>query len=62
VTERLLSSGEAARLIGISRESLTRWAREGKVTPAMVTPGGQYRWRLDDLRRQLGLREHDEPD
>jgi len=50
---RLLSTGEAARALGLTSRSLTRWAKEGRVTPAMVTPGGQYRFRLDDLRREL---------
>ncbi|MGI5129530.1 helix-turn-helix domain-containing protein [Pseudonocardia sp. CA-107938] len=51
--DRLLSTGEAARALGLSTRSLARWAKEGMVTPALVTPGGQYRWNLDDLRRQL---------
>jgi excisionase family DNA binding protein len=51
--QRLLSTGEAARALGLSTRSLARWAQEGKVTPALVTPGGQYRFDLDDLRRQL---------
>lgn len=54
-TERLLTSGEAAEEIGISRASLQRWARDGKVTPTLTTPGGQYRWRIEDLRVQLGM-------
>ncbi len=58
-TDRLLTSGEAADEIGISRASLQRWAREGKVQPVMTTPGGQYRWELTDLRRQLGMQPQD---
>jgi len=59
-TERLLTSGEAADKIGVSRGSLQRWARDGRVKPAMTTPGGQYRWELPDLRRQLGMAPDDE--
>jgi excisionase family DNA binding protein len=51
--DRLLSTGEAARALGLSSRSLARWAREGRITPALVTPGGQYRFRLEDLRREL---------
>jgi Helix-turn-helix domain len=56
--ERLVSTGEAARALGVSSRSLARWAREGRLKPALVTPGGdqrpgQYRWDLDDLREQL---------
>ena len=54
-TERLLTSGEAADQIGVSRGSLQRWARDGRVKPTLVTPGGQYRWEIEDLRRQLGM-------
>lgn len=51
--QRLLSTGDAARALGLSARSLARWAKEGRVTPAMVTPGGRYRFVLDDLRREL---------
>jgi MerR-like DNA binding protein len=51
--ERLLGTGEAARALGIAPRSLSRWAKLGLITPAMVTPGGRYLWNLDDLRNQL---------
>ena len=50
---RLLTQGEAARAIGMSTRSLSRWVRLGKLIPTVTTPGGQARWDLDDLRRQL---------
>lgn len=53
MADRLLSTGEAARELGISSRSLARWAKEGAVTPAMTTPGGQYRFNLDELRAQI---------
>jgi hypothetical protein len=58
VGDRLLTTTEAARALGISPRSLSRWAREGRVTPAMNTAGGdqrsgRYLWDLDDLRNQL---------
>jgi excisionase family DNA binding protein len=60
VADRLLSTGEAARALGLSGRSVARWAKEGRITPALVTPGGQYRWILDDLRLELRtLRERD---
>ncbi|MGH8966538.1 MAG: helix-turn-helix domain-containing protein [Actinomycetes bacterium] len=54
----LLTTTEAARELGVSARSLARWAREGRLTPALVTPGGDHRsgrylWNLDDLRDQL---------
>jgi excisionase family DNA binding protein len=53
VVDRLKSTGEAARELGVPTRSLSRWAKEGRVTPAMVTPGGQYRFDVEDLRQQL---------
>lgn len=48
-----VSTGVAAKRLGVSAPSLTRWARDGLITPAYRTPGGQYRWNLDSLREQL---------
>lgn len=52
----LVSTGEAAEALGIARRTLSRYAREGRVTPPVVLPGrarDHYRWDVDDLRRQL---------
>lgn len=43
-----LSSGEAAREIGVAVETLRRWEREGKITPTR-TLGGHRRFHRDDL-------------
>jgi predicted site-specific integrase-resolvase len=54
---RLVSTAEAARAVGMSAVTLTRYARTGRVKPAVATPGAErttYRWDVDDLRRQLG--------
>lgn len=60
-TERLLSTGEAAREIGVARRTLAAWAAEGRVRPALYTAGGHARWDTVDLRRQLdALRAHGE--
>ncbi|GAA1251353.1 hypothetical protein GCM10009609_13360 [Pseudonocardia aurantiaca] len=53
--ERLLSTGEVARDLGLNPRSLSRWAKDGLVTPTMVSPGGRYLWDLDDLRSQLRI-------
>ncbi|SNR47962.1 MerR HTH family regulatory protein [Haloechinothrix alba] len=50
---RLHSTGEVARELGVSTRALSRWAKEGSLTPALVTPGGRYKWDLEDVRRQL---------
>lgn len=60
-TERLLSTGEAAREIGVARRTLAAWALEGRVRPALYTAGGHARWDTTELRRQLeALRACDE--
>lgn len=51
--DALLTTAEAARHLGISRRTLSRWAAEGTLRPAMITPGGRYRWNLEHLREQL---------
>jgi excisionase family DNA binding protein len=59
--DRLLSTGEAARALRLNSRSISRWAKQGLIKPTFVTPGGQYRWDLDELREQLRtLRTRDE--
>jgi predicted site-specific integrase-resolvase len=53
VTEPLVSTGEAAKVIGVGRATLARWWADGLVTPALVTAGGHARWDVEDLKRQL---------
>jgi predicted site-specific integrase-resolvase len=48
-----VSTGVAARDLGIGHNTLLRWWNNGDVTPAYVTPGGHPRWDLDELKEQL---------
>lgn len=57
---KLLTTAQAASALGISRSTLARWANDGLVKPVYRTPGGQFRWDLDDLRRQLKVRPRDD--
>ena len=55
---RLLTTGEAAAAVGLTRRTLARYAAQELLTPAQVLPGPtgtrrNYRWNLDDLRTQL---------
>ncbi len=59
---RLITTGDAARGLGISTATLTRWAAAGTVTPAERTAGGHYRWDMASLRAQLRRRELGETD
>ncbi|TDD92728.1 MerR family transcriptional regulator [Saccharopolyspora karakumensis] len=53
MTSNYVSTGDAAKAIGVDRRTLQRWAAEGVVEPALVTPGGHQRWDVDDLKEQL---------
>jgi DNA-binding transcriptional MerR regulator len=50
---RYVTTGDAARELGISTATLTRWAAAGLVVPAERTAGGHYRWDLPVLRAQV---------
>jgi 8-oxo-dGTP pyrophosphatase MutT (NUDIX family) len=50
-----VTSREAAKAVGVGLSTLQAWAARGIVTPAWRTPGGQARWDVDDLRRQLKM-------
>ncbi|GLY78504.1 hypothetical protein Airi01_067710 [Actinoallomurus iriomotensis] len=49
----LLKPREAAELCGVSVATLAVWARTGKLTPNVLTPGGHRRYRLADIRAFL---------
>src|SRR6266699_4644861 len=50
---RYVTTGAAARALGVSTATLTRWAAAGRVTPAERTLGGHYRWDLTALRAEV---------
>lgn len=50
---RLVSTGEAARALGVAVRTLQRWVREGAVTPDLTTAGGHHRFDVERLREQL---------
>jgi excisionase family DNA binding protein len=45
----LVSSKEAARLLGVSQPTLNRAVRSGRVRAAAVTPGGHRRFAKSEL-------------
>jgi excisionase family DNA binding protein len=45
----LISSSAAARLLGVSQQTLNRAVRNGSVRPAVVTPGGHRRFTSSDI-------------
>jgi DNA-binding transcriptional MerR regulator len=57
MTTALLSTGEAAKAIGVGRATLARWWADGLVTPELVTAGGHARWDVEKLKGQLRDRQ-----
>jgi len=45
----LIGSSEAARLLGVSQQTLNRAVRNGSVRAAVVTPGGHRRFTSYDI-------------
>lgn len=54
---RLVSTGEAAKLLGVSQPTLNRAVREGKLRPTLTTPGGHRRFDSAELSAALSLEE-----
>jgi excisionase family DNA binding protein len=48
----LLTTGDVARLCGVTRDGVGHWIRAGKL-PAFRTPGGHFRIQADDLQAFL---------
>lgn len=48
-----MTTGPAARALGVHPNTLGRWYRDGLVTPATTTARGQTRWDIPDLKRQV---------
>jgi excisionase family DNA binding protein len=49
----LVSSKEAARLLGVSQQTVNRAVREGRLRPAAVTPGGHRRFSPSEIYDSL---------
>jgi len=53
--ERFLNRANVARLLGVSPNTVTRWAREGRL-PSQVTLGGHHRFVrsvIEEIRGRL---------
>lgn len=58
--ERLLLTEEVATVFGVRMETITRWAKAGKL-PAGRTPGGQWRFPEGAVRALLAKQEGVQP-
>jgi excisionase family DNA binding protein len=55
---RLISTGQAARLLGVSQHTVMRACREGRLVPDETTPGGHHRFseaRIRELAPHAGV-------
>jgi excisionase family DNA binding protein len=52
----LLTSAEVASLFGVDRRTVVLWAKRGRI-PALRTPGGQHRFRAEEIRSLLEKNE-----
>ncbi|HIC96226.1 TPA: IS607 family transposase, partial [Candidatus Bipolaricaulota bacterium] len=50
---KLYYAAEAARMLGVTPQTLRLWVRQGKIK-ALKTPGGRYRYPLSEIRRLRG--------
>lgn len=62
--KKFLKTNEAARYLGVSRSSLTNWVKQGTLGGG-ATPGGHYRFTVDELnsfaeKRGLNFHKRDE--
>ena len=54
---RLVSTGQAARMLGVSQPTLNRAVRNGRLKPTLVTPGGHRRFDSAELSAALYFEE-----
>lgn len=51
--DRLVTIGEASKVLGVSITTLRRWEKEGRLQSDEITPGGHRRYDLLKLRPEL---------
>jgi excisionase family DNA binding protein len=49
----LLTTAELASELRLSRKTIYRYVRDGKITPEYTLPGGEHRFRLESVVKQL---------
>ena len=54
---RLITTGQAAKLLGVSQPTLNRAVREGRLRPTITTPGGHRRFDSAELSAALHFEE-----
>ena len=54
---RLITTGQAAKLLGVSQPTLNRAVRNGRLRPTITTPGGHRRFDSAELSASLSLED-----
>jgi len=57
LVENTMSTGTAAKLLGVSVKTLQRWEREGRLIPVARTDGNRRRSTETQIRELIGLRQ-----
>lgn len=57
-----VSTGQAAKALGVSTRSLQQWAKDGLIEPDFRTSGGHMRWDVDRVRAELRANLRDRRD
>ena len=55
--DKFVSSGKAAKLLGVSPSTIVIWEKEGRII-AIRTPGGRRRFKVEDIEK---LKEYVSP-
>jgi excisionase family DNA binding protein len=45
--DHLIGARDLARRLGVTRGTVYRWLRDGKLTAAWTSPGGRFKFRTD---------------
>ena len=51
--DRLVTSAELARVLGLSARTIQRYRQSGDLVPDVVSPGGHARWDVERVRTRL---------
>ena len=49
----LYTTSEVAKRAGVDSSTVRRWVDKKQITPAVTTPGGQYRFTAEEVARVL---------
>ncbi|WP_143430020.1 MerR family transcriptional regulator, partial [Helicobacter pylori] len=51
MNKRMLSIGQASKLLGVTIQTLRNWDKKDLLKPDELTKGGERRYKLESLRR-----------